>query len=72
MKSGSKPNRSKNNGRMLASKMPASRILVVVYIAIHLAAAADNLVVPGVRCGVFVLGKTTEREIAAAPKTEGP
>ena len=26
---------------------------------------------PGVRCGAFILGKTTEREVAAIPKDKG-
>ncbi len=33
--------------------------------------AADNVVVPGVRCGPYVLGKTTEREVKAMPEVKG-
>jgi hypothetical protein len=46
-------------------------ILIVVYVAINLAAAADNVVVPGVRCGAFILGRTKEREVAAMTKAKG-
>ena len=46
-------------------------ILIVVLAAINLGVAADNLIVPGVRCGTFILGRTTEREVAAMPKVKG-
>jgi len=45
--------------------------LIVLFAVVNFAAAADNFVVPGVRCGTFILGKTTERDIAAMPKDKG-
>jgi hypothetical protein len=33
--------------------------------------AADNVVVPGVRCGPYILGKTTEREVKAMREVKG-
>ena len=33
--------------------------------------AADNVVVPGVRCGPYILGKTTERDVQAMPEVKG-
>jgi hypothetical protein len=57
------------------------RILVrgshgVIFIAlvvslVGLLEAADNVIVPGVRCGPYVLGKTTEREVQTTPEVKG-
>ena len=55
-------------------KKPASSgfgILIVLSILLGVAAAGDNLIVPGLRCGAFILGKTTEKELSAAPKAQG-
>ena len=35
------------------------------------AGAADNLIVPGLRCGAFILAKTTKKELSATPKAKG-
>jgi len=45
-------------------------ILVLLFLFIGIATAGDNLIVPGVRCGAFILGKTTEKELSAIPKTK--
>jgi hypothetical protein len=36
-----------------------------------LAAATDKIVVPGVRCGPYILGKTTKGDVAAMPQAKG-
>jgi hypothetical protein len=46
-------------------------ILVLLSIFLVVATAADNMIVPGVRCDAFVLGKTTEKELSAIPKANG-
>jgi len=47
-------------------------ILLMLSLFLGVAAdAADNLIVPGLRCGAFILGKTTEKELSAIPKAKG-
>ena len=45
-------------------------VLVLLALFVGVATAADNVIVPGVRCGAFILGKTTEKELSAIPKTK--
>jgi hypothetical protein len=45
--------------------------LLLLSLFLGVATAADNLIVPGVRCGALILGKTTEKELSAIPKTKG-
>ena len=46
-------------------------VLITLSILMGLAAAADSILVPGVRCGPYILGKTTERDVAAMPQAKG-
>ena len=43
--------------------------LVVAFVG--LLDAADNVVVAGIRCGPYILGKTTEREVRGMPEVKG-
>lgn len=46
-------------------------LIALVVGLVGLLDAADNVVVPGVRCGPYILGKTTEREVQAMPEVKG-
>jgi len=48
-----------------------SGIVVLLLFFLGVTVAADNLIVPGIRAGTFILGKTTERDIAGMPKDKG-
>ncbi len=56
---------------MKTSSYSRCGILILLSLYLGVATAADNLIVPGVRCGAFILGKTTEKELAAIPKAKG-
>ena len=45
--------------------------IVLVVGLVGVLGAADNVVVPGVRCGAYILGKTTERDVQAMPEVKG-
>jgi hypothetical protein len=42
----------------------------LLFLFVGVATAADNVIVPGVRCGAFILGKTTEKDLSAIPRTK--
>jgi hypothetical protein len=48
--------------------------LAISLVACHKSRTAslpDNIIAPGVRCGQFILGETTQREVAATAATKG-
>ena len=46
-------------------------LIVLVVGLVGVLDAADNIVVPGVRCGPYILGKTRQRDVQAMPEVKG-
>jgi hypothetical protein len=58
--------------RVLIARGSHSLVFVALLVGlVGLLDAADNVVVPGVRCGSYILGKTTQREIQGMPEVKG-
>ena len=60
-----------SNNCMKTRAYSGCHISVVLAFLLGVAAAADNLIVPGLRCGAIILGKMTEKELSAIPKAKG-
>jgi hypothetical protein len=58
--------------RVLIARGCQSLILVALAIGFAVSLdAADNIIVPGIRCSQYILGKTTEDEVRAMPAAKG-